>query len=266
MRPLRRGGPLLRQSREVRASGTESDLPYVLRTLRPSHGEPGLIGADPKLCAQALLVDGIAVSATTDGGLSELLWSTPGASVRLEDLQFTVGQGPAVEVAAMCRPVLVADVAHLPMDRWPALLPEVTELGVGAIFCFPLAIGSACLGTMTLQRSAPGPLPDATSTDVWLVANALIAVLLDSDPQQEALASAADSSDFYRAAVHQASGMISVQAGVSLAQALLRLRAHAYRHGQPLLEVAEDVVARRLAFHNDENGPDEPAGEGTEGP
>ncbi|MEU6001619.1 ANTAR domain-containing protein [Streptomyces sp. NPDC047197] len=246
--------------------GTEGDLTHVLQTLHPSQGKSGLIGADPKLCAQALLVDGIAVSATTDGGLSELLWSTAGASAWLEDLQFTVGEGPALEVAATCRPVLVADLSRLPTARWPALLPEVTALGVGAIFCFPLAIGSACLGTMTLQRAAPGPLPDPTSTDIWLVANALIAVLLDSDPQQEALATAADSSDFYRAAVHQASGMVSVQAGVSLAQALMRLRAHAYRHGQPLLEVAEDVVARRLAFHNDENGPDKPAGEGTEGP
>ncbi|WP_367043928.1 ANTAR domain-containing protein [Streptomyces sp. Je 1-332] len=246
--------------------GTDSDLAYVLQSLHPSSGETSLIGADPKLCAQALLVDGIAVSATIDDGLSELLWSTAGASTRLEDLQFTLGQGPALEVAVSCRPVLVADLSRVSADRWPVLLPEATALGIGAIFCFPLAVGSACLGTMTLQRMAPGPLPDAAMTDTSLVANALTALLLESGPQQEAFATAADSSDFYRAAVHQASGMVSVQAGVSLAQALLRLRAHAYRHGRSVVEVAEDVLARRLAFHDDENGPDDPAGEGTEGP
>ncbi|GAA3087935.1 ANTAR domain-containing protein [Streptomyces rectiviolaceus] len=246
--------------------GTDSDLAAVLQSLHPSYGDTGLIGADPKLCAQALRVDGVAVSVTAGSGLSELLWSTAGASAWLEDLQFTLGQGPALEVAASCRSVLVADLSRVSADRWPVLLPEATALGVGAIFCLPLAIGSACLGTMTLQRTAAGPLPDAGLTDARLVANALISILLESGPQREAFANAADSSAFYRAAVHQASGMVSVQAGISLAQALLRLRAHAYRHGRPVVEVAEDVVARRLAFHNDENGPDIPAGEGTEGP
>ncbi|MFC8131305.1 GAF domain-containing protein [Streptomyces sp. NPDC057302] len=246
--------------------GIDSDLTAVLQSLHPSHGHAGLIGADPKLCVQALRVDGIAVSATTDGGLSELLWSTAGASAWLEDLQFTLGEGPALEVAASCTPVLVADLSSLPADRWPALSPEATALGVGALFCFPLSVGSACLGTLTLQRMAPGPLPDSAAADAWIVANALTALLLESGPHQDAFATGADSSDFYRAAVHQASGMVSVQADVSLAQALLRLRAHAYRHGRPVVEVAEDVVARRLTFHNEENGPDIPAGEGTEGP
>ncbi|MFF3276580.1 ANTAR domain-containing protein, partial [Streptomyces chrestomyceticus] len=73
-------------------------------------------------------------------------------------------------------------------------------------------------------------------------------------------------SEFYGAAVHQASGMVSVQAGISVARALLRLRAHAFGHGRTVCEVAEDVVARRLHFRDDENGPGTAAGEGTEGP
>lgn len=245
--------------------GTE-DLATVLESLRPASGHPGLIGADPNLCAQILRVDGIAVSATTDSGLSELLWYTAGASARLEDLQFTLGQGPGIEVAASVAPVLVPDLSSLSADRWPALAPEAEALGVGAVFCFPLSLGSACLGTMTLQRGTPGPIADTTMTDVLLVANALVALLLNGGPQQTSFADADDTSDFYRAAVHQASGMVSVQAGISLAQALLRLRAHAYRHGRSVVEVAEDVVARRLSFQNDENGPGTPAGEGTEGP
>jgi hypothetical protein len=46
--------------------------------------------------------------------------------------------------------------------------------------------------------------------------------------------------------------MISVQLGVSLAEALVRLRAHAYAEGRLIAEVAADVVARRLRFdgHN----------------
>jgi len=51
-----------------------------------------------------------------------------------------------------------------------------------------------------------------------------------------------------RAEVHQAAGMISVQLGVSLTDALVALRAHAYAEGRSTWEVAADVVARRLSF------------------
>ena len=40
--------------------------------------------------------------------------------------------------------------------------------------------------------------------------------------------------------------MVSVQLGVGLAEALVRLRAHAYAGDRPLADVAADVVARRL--------------------
>ena len=51
-----------------------------------------------------------------------------------------------------------------------------------------------------------------------------------------------------RYVVHQASGMVAAQLGVSVGQALLRLRAHAFGHDRALTEVAHDVVARTLRF------------------
>jgi AmiR/NasT family two-component response regulator len=48
--------------------------------------------------------------------------------------------------------------------------------------------------------------------------------------------------------VHQATGVISVQLGVDLAEALVRLRAHAYVRDRPVAEIAADVLARRLRF------------------
>jgi hypothetical protein len=58
--------------------------------------------------------------------------------------------------------------------------------------------------------------------------------------------------------------MISVQLGVSIQEALLRLRAHAYGSERPLGEIAEDVVARRLRFgdelDDDISGPYSPEG------
>ena len=57
----------------------------------------------------------------------------------------------------------------------------------------------------------------------------------------------------HRAEVFQAQGMVMVQLGVPLAEALVRIRAHAYAHDRPLNKVAADIVARRRRFDQDQN-------------
>lgn len=242
--------------------GASTGMAAVLRNLRPVEARTALVGGDPAECARVLGVDGVAVSLAPGKQLGELVWATPGVSTRLEDLQFTIGHGPGPDVVASGASVLEPDLSRLSADRWPALLPEAMALGVRAVFCLPLSIGGACLGTMTLQRSEPGPLPVTFMSDALILAGALTSVIIDRGDHREAFAAAAPSSDLYRAVVHQASGMISVQAGIPLAEALLLLRAHAFGHGRPVVEVAEDVVARRVHFGADRDGPDVSGGRG----
>ena len=47
-------------------------------------------------------------------------------------------------------------------------------------------------------------------------------------------------------AVHDAAGMISVQLGISVTEALIRLRAYAFGSDRLITDVAQDVIARRL--------------------
>ena len=51
--------------------------------------------------------------------------------------------------------------------------------------------------------------------------------------------------------------MIAAQLEVSVGDALIRLRAHAFGNDRPLTDVARDVVARRLRFdgRSSEEGP-----------
>ena len=51
-----------------------------------------------------------------------------------------------------------------------------------------------------------------------------------------------------RAEIHQATGVVSVQAAISLTDALLLLRAHAYSADRPIIDVARDVMAKALRF------------------
>jgi AmiR/NasT family two-component response regulator len=62
------------------------------------------------------------------------------------------------------------------------------------------------------------------------------------------LAAALDVGTDLRLVVHQASGMVSVQASIDVAEALVRLRAYAFATDRRLDDVAEDVVGRRLRF------------------
>jgi len=46
--------------------------------------------------------------------------------------------------------------------------------------------------------------------------------------------------------VHNAAGMVSVQVGISVAEALILLRAFAFSHDRLLADVAQDVIDRKF--------------------
>jgi hypothetical protein len=72
--------------------------------------------------------------------------------------------------------------------------------------------------------------------------------MLQADAPSGLLAAELEAGADFHHVVHQASGMIAAQLDVNVADALVRLRAHAFANDRPLAEVAADVVARRLRF------------------
>ncbi|MFJ4879203.1 GAF and ANTAR domain-containing protein [Streptomyces sp. NPDC088745] len=243
--------------------GQDARLAAVLAAL-VSSGSGELVGGDPQLCATVLGADGVAVSVLTDTDGFERVWSSPGTSSLLEDVQFTVGEGPGADSARSRSLVLVPDLATVPADRWPLLLPALQELGVRAVFCFPLRIGGACLGVFTVQRSSPGPLTSTQTDNALILAATLTAVLpRGAAPGHPFLQQDGTGGGLHRAVIHQATGMVSVQASLPLDQALALLRAHAFRRERTLEVVADEVVTRRLHFRDTYEGTALPSG--TEG-
>jgi hypothetical protein len=55
----------------------------------------------------------------------------------------------------------------------------------------------------------------------------------------------------HRAEIDQATGMLTEQLGVGIAEAFIRLRAYAYAHDRRLSDLAGDIVARRLRLRPD---------------
>ena len=208
--------------------------------------------------ADVLGVDGVCAGIGTGPLGTVLAWGREKAGVALEDLQFTVGQGPGLEAIAAGAPVLVDDLAQH-AARWPGFVPGALALPVRAVFAFPLRIGAISIGVLTAHRAAAGPLPPGRLADALALADAVGLLLLHRVPTGSGAEDAAPELGprpgwaqpaIHRAEVHQATGMISIQLNVSLAEALVRLRAHAFALDRPIAEVAADVVTRRLRFRD----------------
>jgi hypothetical protein len=214
------------------------------------------------VCAVAVSCAGVTgawVTAANSRGPDFVMWVTDLASEQLAELQLTLGEGPGCDVLSSAAPVLASDLGDDQAGRrWPAFAQEAGRLGAPSVFAFPLAVGAIRAGTMGLYRSSPGPLTRAQFGDSLLLADVATVLLLDgaaregdgsadgAGPGGQAPGLAA-----HRAEVDQATGMLTVQLGVTATEALARLRAYAWAADRRLSDVAGDIVTRRLRLHPD---------------
>jgi hypothetical protein len=182
----------------------------------------------------------------TDDGPAGIVAATDGAARELEELQFTLGEGPCVDASGTGRPVLQPDLAATAPLRWPAFAGGALEAGVRAVFAFPLRVGAIRVGVLDLYRDRAGPLSTDELTEALSYADAATLVLLDAQAGSPVLVPVSVLDD--RAEVHQATGVVSVQAAVGLAEALLLLRARAFADPQPLGDLAREVLAGTVDF------------------
>jgi hypothetical protein len=232
-----------------------------LRILSRLVGDGGSMPGTAQLCQVCAEITGSSGAGLmlVDKGLSRgSLCSTDDVSALVEDLQFTLGEGPCLDACREGRPILEPDLADPANQRWIAFAPAAVDAGVRAVFGFPVRVGAAGLGGLTLYRDRPGHLTDEQYADALVLADVaaefVLLVQADATPGELA-AELVDGSSFHYV-VHQASGMVSAQLDVSVDQALVRLRAHAFRAGIPLLDISRSVVDRTLRFdHSDDNGP-----------
>ena len=185
------------------------------------------------------------------------LCTTNDVSAIIEELQFTLGEGPCVDAYREDRPVLESDLLHPSVRRWVAFTGPAVEAGVRAVFGFPLQVGAVRLGALNLYCDRPGPLSDAQYGDALIVADitAQAVLVVQADASPGTLAAALETNSNFNYVVHQASGMVAAQLGSTVGQALVRLRAYAFGNDQSLTTVANAVVARTLRFEPDPENP-----------
>lgn len=204
-----------------------------------------------EICVSELGMTGAGITAIAGppvGDSQALIHTTNELNARLDELQLTLGEGPSVDAYTLGGPALAPDLAA-EYARWPAFVPAALELGVAAMFSFPLQIGAARMGVLDLHRRTRGPLAGDFLAKAFALAEIGVNALLDD---WETYGHDLPWLDNAHNAVHQATGVVTVQLGVSVHVALLRIRAYAYAHQLSLDEVGKQIVNRQLHLKMEE--------------
>jgi hypothetical protein len=222
----------------------------------------GLDAADRlcRACVDVLTVDGASLSLMHNGALQATVGASGDLSRRLDELTFTVGEGPCYDSIRTSRPVMVSDLRDPAEQRWPAYAAAVVETGVRAVYAWPVSADAAPIGVLDLYRAAPGLLSEQDMSGGLLAAQLAALPLMDllgddQEPEGGDVDAARALSALERVEVYQATGMLMGQLGCDPSEALVRLRAHAFAVGLTASEVAWLIVDRQLILDADSPGP-----------
>jgi hypothetical protein len=199
----------------------------------------------------AVEVTGAWLTAARDGEAGHVMCVTDDTSEQLAELQLTLGEGPSLD-ASSGGLVLASDLASGENGRrWPAFAPAALQAGATAIFVFPLRIGAIRSGVLGLYRKQSGSLSNSQLGDALTFADTATLLMLDArgqtaDGQGDGPGGQPPDLAQHRAEIDQATGMLTEQLCVSMADAFVRMRAYAYVSDLRLSDVARDIVARRL--------------------
>jgi GAF domain-containing protein len=203
-----------------------------------------------QVCAEVTALSGAGIMLLADGRPQGSVCTTNDVSALIEEMQYTLGEGPCVDAFRQGRPVLVPELAETTEVRWLAFAEPVTAAGARAVFGFPVTIGDVRLGVLSLYRDQPGPLSAEQHANALAAAEVAARAILNmqADAAPGDLGAELEAGANFRFVVHQAAGMVAVQLTVPVDDALLRLRAHAFSTDRLVVDVATDVINRQLRF------------------
>lgn len=207
---------------------------------------------------RSLPVTGASVSTLGELLGTQTMAASDPLAARLDEIQFDAGEGPCWDALRLRRPVLLPDLRNDCGRSWLIFAQAVLSEGVAAVFAFPLLVGPLEIGAVdmysrrpltleTSQTEKAVELADATARQI--LRGALDGVCGSGDDYRE------DDRPYSRKIVHQATGMVLVQLGISADDARMVIQAHAFTSDRSMMEVARDVLDRRIDFSApDENG------------
>ena len=223
-------------------------------------GRRGTEAADRlcEACVSLLDVDAAAISLVFDGTNAGTLGSSGAAGRMYDELQFIYGEGPCLDAVAQMSPVSVVDLGQHGETRWPIYGPALLQHQIRGVYAMPVLAAGEYVGALDLFRAKPDALVGEQFAGAVVAAELAGIPVLDllADDLQAAVNDPGSSAwtelhALSRAEVSQATGMLVAQLDVDPAEALMRLRAHAYATGRRATAVAHDILDRQLRLEVD---------------
>lgn len=208
--------------------------------------EPGAA----RLCEatrRMLDADGVALGLMTSTDSAVVVASTGGVADQLDDLEEVVGEGPTRD-AYRDRSIQIGRFGEHGDGRWSLMHEHGRRLGFeGMLMAVPLRAGDEVIGTITAHWHDPQASVDVVAAEFLGVA---IGAALLQDPSLGGRGEIYAEVWSSRAQIHQATGMIVSQVGVHPEDALALLRGQAFAKNTTLLDVAQQIVERRINFRH----------------
>ena len=228
-------------------------LARITARLAAAGGNSSAPGPLCEVAAEIIGVTGAGVMVLEDDAPQASICTTGPVSALIEELQYTLGEGPCIDAHRTGKTIAEPNLAAPAALRWPAFTPQILDAGARAIFGFPVRIGAARIGALNVYRDRPGRLDDEQHADALVMADVIASTLLTFQAHADPGALAVELNTDTYAVVNQAAGMVSIQTDVGVGDALALLRSYAFGANRSLIEVAHEVVARKLRFdHLDE--------------
>lgn len=207
-------------------------------------------------CVRVLDIDGMSLAVISGQAIRETLCARGRNALQIDQLQFTVGEGPCLEACSAGRPRSVPDLLDGTDQRWPVFTSAVSEIApdLRAIFGFPLLVGSQGIGAMNLYRNSPGDLGERQSREAARACELAVPIILEDLPVRRVSDFGAylrEHAVIDRTAVYRATGLLMLDQELNSQEAFDRLRAFAFSQGRLVEDVADDVVAHRIQLSDD---------------
>lgn len=196
-------------------------------------------------CVAELDVSGASVALIIRDDHCGTIGASDDVSAGIEELQSTLGEGPGWDAHRWGGTTTEPHLAS--SRRWGAFAPAALALGAGAVFAFPLRLGSVRWGALVLYRRSTGRLEKEDRADGSAMAGVAATLLaqLELEASGRGLTTLVEELVDGRSVVHQAAGMVSVQLDVTVEDAHAALRARAFADERSLADLSADVVTRK---------------------
>lgn len=179
----------------------------------------------------------------------ETLAASDRTAARLDEAQFDLGEGPCWDAVASGAPVLERDLRHAEAWQWPALAEALRNEPIRAVYAFPVSIGMLRIGAIDFYHAEPQDLGRAEVRRAAAVAEALGPhVLRNALERLREEEPPGDPGPFSRRLVHQATGYVVGQLGVSAEDAELLIQGRAFASGRSMHDVAVSILSGEQRF------------------